>query len=160
MGRLRRYLPWGGLVVVGLLVAQLVGSTLAGADDGAAGGAEPAAASAVAAKAGAGPWEHRGGLRRLARSRVVHGEVTVRVEDGFEQRVFARGDVSAVTGTSVSVRSADGVVTVFTLNGDTRFRRLPRADAGREDVKVGAHVLVSGPRQGSGILARRVVLLG
>src|SRR5262245_14675075 len=155
MGRLRRYLPWGGLVVVGLLVAQLVGSTLAGADDGAAGGAGPAAASA-----GAGPWEHRGGLRRLARSRVVHGEVTVRVEDGFEQRVFARGDVSAVTGTSVSVKSADGVVTAFTLNGDTRFRRLPRADAGREDVKVGAHVLVSGPRQGSGILARRVVLLG
>jgi hypothetical protein len=158
MRGLRRYLPWAGGIVLGLLAAQAVGFTVAGARDT---GPQPAGGEAVAAQAAtaAGPLAHRGGLRWLGRNRMVRAEVTVRTENGFEQRVFARGDVSAVSSSSVSVKSADGVVTTFALNGETRFRRLPRADAEREDVKAGTDVVVSGPREGQAITARRVVIL-
>jgi hypothetical protein len=58
------------------------------------------------------------------------------------------------------VRSADGFVTTFTLNGDTKFRRPGNRPATRADVKVGAKVGAHGPKTGETVTARRVVVAG
>jgi hypothetical protein len=73
-----------------------------------------ASSSAPAAKAKA---KHRSLLGHVA-----HGEVTL---NGKDHRVVdvQRGDVQAVSATSISVKSDDGFTATYTINSDTKVRK-------------------------------------
>jgi hypothetical protein len=159
MRQVRRYLPWLGWAMAGVLALGIGGSALAGGlgrgPDAVAGAARVLGA---ADNGGGGVLAHRGGWKHAGRRWPVRGELTVPTDGGFEQVAFARGEVTAVSAGSLSIRSADGVVTTFALNADTRYRK-GREEAERGDVKVGDQALASGPRSGQTITARRVFVL-
>jgi hypothetical protein len=164
MRRWRQPLAWLGWALAAVLLVGVGGSALAASLGG--GGTSPVSGpQAPAAVEGAGPaiagafrCGHFPRACRAARRAPVRGELTVPVPGKpgtFEQVVFARGEVTAVSATSISVKSADGQVTTFAVNGDTKFRR-GRAEIAPGDVTVGSRALVSGPRSGQSITARRV----
>ena len=167
MRRWRQPLAWLGWALAAVLLVGVGGSALAaglsgGGGPGAAGGppAAPAVEGAGPAIAGAFRCGRFPRACRAAARAPVRGELTVPVPGKpgtFEQVVFARGEVTAVSATSISVKSADGQVTTFSVNGDTRFRR-GRDEIAASDVTVGSRALVSGPRSGQSITARRVHL--
>lgn len=64
----------------------------------------------------------------------LHGEFTVRGRDGaFRTMAMQRGEVTAISATSVSVRSEDGFARTYARNAETKVG---------EDVAVGATVRV------------------
>ncbi len=77
------------------------------------------------------------GLRRLLLRRVEHGEVTLKGKDDKPVVVdIQRGKVTAVSPTSISLKSEDGFTATYTVNSDTRIR----VDGERKaigDVRVG-----------------------
>jgi hypothetical protein len=166
--RVRKALPWLGWALAGVLALGVGGNALAGGLGGGyevaagpakgVGAADPAAAVGKA-DTGDRAFRPRRGLGRFGKRFPIHGEVTVRTKDDkFELFAFARGEVTAVSATSLSIRSADGVVTRFALNGDTRYRKL-RDQAKLADVKVGLRVIAAGPKSSAGTITARHVLI-
>lgn len=98
----------------------------------------------------AAPKAHPGHGRRMAalrRVRGVHGEATVRGKDGFHLADWQRGKITGISGTTLTVRSADGATWTWTTNGDTRVRK----DGGKSTLSAltsGAQVFVLGERSG------------
>jgi hypothetical protein len=88
----------------------------AGVGPVAAGGAGDAAGPA----AGAGARERFGG-RALLR-RLEHGTLTLQTRAGDKTVDLQRGTVSAVSPTSISVRSHDGFAAVYAVTSATRVR--------------------------------------
>ncbi len=101
------------------------------------------------------PGEH--GARPGARlGHGVHGETTVRTRDGgFRVVTFQRGEITDVSGTALTVKSADGTAWTWTANGDTRVRRNHK-DAALKDLAKGDDVRVAGERSGGTRTARLV----
>ncbi|MGK5556438.1 hypothetical protein ACSNOI_32985 [Actinomadura kijaniata] len=109
----------------------------------------PAAASgpaaeftpAAAPRDGGQRWHHRGGLG-------LHGEATVRNRDGaFTLRTWQRGQITARSAATVSVKSEDGVTWQWTTNDRTRFgKRGERSSLAA--FAVGDRVVVTGDRSG------------
>jgi hypothetical protein len=93
-----------------------------------------------------------GRLGALGR-RVEHGEVTVKGKDG-KPVVWdiQHGQVTAVSATSISVRSEDGFTATYVVNGDTRVR-VGTDKKAIGDIKTGAQVGVAGTRSGSTVTA-------
>lgn len=86
----------------------------------------------------------------------VHGETTVRTRDGgFRVVTFQRGEITDVSGTALTVKSADGTAWTWTANGDTRVRRNHK-DAALKDLAKGDDVRVAGERSGGTRTARLV----
>ena len=79
-----------------------------------------AVTSAPSASPAAGARKHaaHGWLARLE-----HGEFTVRTKKGDQVIDIQRGQVTAVSATSVTVKSADGFTATYTVNGDTKVRK-------------------------------------
>jgi hypothetical protein len=152
MRRLGRRTGWLGWAVAGVLLLSAGGAALAAQD--ATTTTQPGTPRADKARAGllgrGGGWGHALGRR------VLHGEVTVQTREGVKTLVMARGEVSALSGDAVTVKSSDGVETAFRLDGETRygFRNEP---APRAELKVGDSAFVVGEKSGGGAVARRVV---
>jgi hypothetical protein len=156
---MKRHMGWLGWVLAGVIAVGAAGAAVAAES---AGSASPTTTGATAA-APQGQGGHLVGLARLGRllprlRRAVHGEATLRTKDGFQTVVYARGKVTAVSGSSVTITSPDNVATAFALGADTRYgsRRRP---GGKADLKVGVSAAAFGVRSGSGVDARRVVVL-
>ncbi len=90
-----------------------------------------ASATTPTATPAAGAHRAAGDHPRLAEARrlfgagphaAVHGEATIRTKDGFEVVDGQRGEVTAISPTSIAVRSDDGYAETYVINGDTRFR--------------------------------------
>lgn len=99
------------------------------------------------AKPGAGKQRtHRPLMRR-----VVHGTFTVRTKKGFVPVAVQRGQVTGVSGDSVTVTSRDKKAYTYTVNGDTRVR-LDRQASDRAHIKKGlrAYVITS-PKSGTSV---------
>jgi hypothetical protein len=76
----------------------------------------------------------------------LHGETTLRGRDGdIVTLVTQNGQVTAVTDTSLSVRSDDGTTWRWVINDDTRVGLHEAADA----IKAGDIVAVDGTRNGN-----------
>jgi len=152
MRRLGRHMGWLGWAVAGVLAVSAGGVALA-----ASGQATSTTETTVAtpAKKDAAGLPHRLG-RGLGR-RALHGEVTVQTRDGVKTVVFARGKVTAVSDSSVTITSSDNVATTFALNADTRYGTRRHQQA-RSDVKVGVPAFVGGLEAGGGATASRVVV--
>ncbi|MDL4816981.1 DUF5666 domain-containing protein [Actinomadura opuntiae] len=106
----------------------------------------------------ASPKAHPGHGKRLAplrRVRGVHGEATVRRKDGFHLADWQRGKITGISGTALTVRSADGATWTWTTNSDTRVRK----DGGKSTLSAlttGAQVFVLGERSGDTRTAKLV----
>jgi hypothetical protein len=153
MRGLDRRTGWLGWAVAGVLLLSAGGVALAAQDTTSTtqGGVQGSDRGA------AGVLGHGGrGLRHGLGRRVLHGEVTLQTREGVKTIVVARGEVTALSGQEVTVKSSDGVSTPFKLDGDTRygFRNEPAPTA---ELKVGDSAWVVGERSGDTVTARRVL---
>lgn len=86
--------------------------------------------------------------------RALHGEVTLR---GAKHRVVdvQRGTVSAVSATSITVRSTDGFTATYVVDATTKIREA-KEKATIAAVKTGDRVRVVATKDGSTLTATRI----
>jgi hypothetical protein len=95
--------------------------------------------------------------RALLRKNTLHGEIVVETKDGPKTVVVQRGEVTAIDGDSMTVKSSDGHTVEWTLGDDLRVRER-RDTLQPSDVKVGTEVGVAGAKDGDRTVARLVVI--
>lgn len=123
-------------VVAGALGATvLTGVAGAVATGPAAIGGMPAAVAAASSMP-AGDQVRHGMMRD-----VLHGSFTVATDDGTAVVDVQRGEITAASATSVTVRSSDGFVATYAIGSDTSVRR-DRDSATGADLVVGDTVRV------------------
>ena len=154
MRRLGRRTGWLGWAVAGVLVVSAGGAALAAQD--ATTTTQAPSVGAGRDKARAGALGRAGGWRHALGRRVLHGEVTVQTKEGVKTIVMARGEVTALSGEAITVKSSDGVETSFKIDGDTRFGFRNEPDPSAE-LKVGEDAFVAGEKSGDSAVAKRVV---
>jgi uncharacterized cupin superfamily protein len=87
--------------------------------------------------------------------RGLHGEWVVKGEDGkFVTMVSARGEVTAVSASSITIKAEDGFTATFAVNADTKVRGRDVEEIA--DVKVGDQGGAVGPKGGDTVTARAV----
>jgi hypothetical protein len=148
--KLRRRIGWLGWAVAAVLAVSAAGAAFA------AGTGAPAASQQSTPGAVHGPLKRTLGFWRRIEHRVLHGEFTVHTKDGNKQVVVARGVVTAISDSSLTIKSDDGVSTTFTLTAGTKYgtRRRP---ATRADIKVGDHAGAVAVKAGDANQALRVI---
>ncbi len=88
--------------------------------------------------------------------RVLHGETVVQAEDGTVTHVVQRGVVTAISGSTFTVRSSDGFTLTWTRDAETKVRTAPK-DETQRPLAVGDDVKAHGVRRSaSSVLARQV----
>ena len=114
----------------------------------------PSASSAPGATGTTAARKHRA---RAAIPRGLHGEWVVKGKDGRTVTlVSVRGQVTAVSATSVTVKAEDGFTATYAVDAKTRVRG---ADATTiADVKVGAKGAAVGVKSGNTTTARTVLV--
>lgn len=115
----------------------------AGAGGGAGGGAVPAAPKANKA----------GKKHKSLQTRALHGEATVGGAKKHRVVDFQRGTVSKVSGTSITVKSADGFTATYVVDAKTRVRK-EKAAAKIADVKTADRVRIRAVEHGSTATAK------
>ncbi len=138
LSHLRRFGPRRAIVVVlalGLVGVVAVPTILA------APRAETQAGSGTGVEQAAGPG-------RLGR--VLRADTTVLKKDGTTMVVHSeRGEISAVSTSSITIKGLDGVSTTFAVTADTRVREKGR-QAKIADLEVGDRTMVVGKANGAG----------
>lgn len=90
--------------------------------------------------------------------RALHGEFVVKDKDGkIVTRVVQRGTVTAVSATSISLRSEDGFTGTYAVNGDTRVR-VGGDNAAISGVKTGNEAWVVATKSGTTATATGLVV--
>jgi hypothetical protein len=102
---------------------------------------------------GLGGFGGFGGFGGVGGAGVVHGQFTVRTKTGFVTEDFQTGTVTARSAHSVTVKSADGYVEVWTLGAATTVREQGKA-VGAAGLKVGETVRLIGTGSSGGTTAR------
>jgi len=111
---------------------------------GDAGSSTPAVTTAALSTSAPATPKHRHSLR----SRVEHGEATVRTKTGTEVVDFQRGTVTAVSPTSVTVRSQDGFTATYAVTSTSKVRKNKQAST-ISAVAVNDRVAVAAVKQGT-----------
>lgn len=120
-------------------------------------GASPTAKDKARDKRGE-EWRKRRQARVLLRKNTLHGEAVVKVKDGGTQTVAVqRGEVTAIDGDSMTVKSTDGFTMTWTFGDDLRVVER-RATVQPSEVKVGATLGVAGAKDGDKSVARLVLI--
>ncbi|MGK5555784.1 DUF5666 domain-containing protein [Actinomadura kijaniata] len=123
-------------VAVGATAAGIAGGIIAGVP---ALAADPTPSPTRSAERPHGDRPGRGMFGAL------HGEFTVKDKDGkYVLRDVQRGQVTAASATSLTVKSEDGTSWTWTVNGDTRVARNEKITS----LKAGDTVRVVGTRSG------------
>jgi hypothetical protein len=121
-------------------------------------GLDTATAAAPSPSASAAPQkEHRRAIRRYLRKNTLHGEVTVQGKDGVRTIVVQRGTVTAVTSTSVSVKSTDGFAATWTFGDKLKLVQDKKA-VPPSALKAGETIGVAGTKDGSTDTARLAII--
>ncbi|MFC4149387.1 hypothetical protein ACFO0M_24320 [Micromonospora mangrovi] len=103
-------------------------------------------------------WRKRHRARVLLRKNTLHGEVVVQTKDGGTKTVAVqRGQVTAIDDRSMTVKSTDGFTMTWTFGDNLRVVER-RSTIRSNDVKVGTTVGVAGAKEGSGGVARLIVV--
>jgi hypothetical protein len=128
--------------------------------------AASASASAAPGKTGAGktagkakhPRLRRLAIRRLAlRGHVEHGQVTVETKTGDKIIDVQRGTVTAITSTTVTVKSTDGYTQTWSLSGSPTI--IERRTTGQvSSIVAGTTVGIAGPQAGTTATAKLIVV--
>ncbi|GAA3842435.1 hypothetical protein GCM10022226_76400 [Sphaerisporangium flaviroseum] len=87
----------------------------------------------------------------------VHGDATLRRGTEFVAYTWQRGDVTAASGTSLTVRSADGVSWTWSVTGNTKIRK-NGAKSTPSALATGDKVFVLGQPDGDARSAQGVVV--
>jgi hypothetical protein len=118
---------------------------------------DPSAKPSPGAKRGdrVGPLRGRVFLRR----NVLHGEAVVQTKDGVKTIAVQRGTVTAITDTSITVKSTDGFTQTWTFGSPINVIE-HRTTVQPTAVKVGTEVGVAGPKENGGYTARLIVIPG
>jgi hypothetical protein len=169
MKLLGRRMAWLGWVVAGILALSVGGAAFAATQSS---GNDPkpqklgyAFAQATATTNGNGNDKGMaGGRMRFGHGldsarfpgRALHGEATVQTDNGTKTYVFAKGTVSALSGTSITIKSSDNVSTTFAINGDTRYG-FQNFSQPRAELKTGQTAWVIGTKSGDTNTATRIV---
>ncbi|MEP6696353.1 MAG: hypothetical protein ABJA34_05670 [Pseudonocardiales bacterium] len=148
-----RIVAWTAAATIG--IGAVAGIAYAATDTAPTASAPPTAASSPHAKTGhAGKGDR---IRALAR-RTVHGEFVVKGKDGkYVTAETQRGAVTAVSRTSITVRSADGFTATYAVTSDTKVGK-DKAKADIAAVKVGDLVLVVAVKADGGKTARGLLV--
>ena len=105
----------------------------------------------------AGPWGARWRGTLFDRGRALHGEVVLATDrGGTETLVIQRGELTAVTSTSITVTSSDSFHHTYVTNDHTVI------DGGREPTRPlrnGTDVVVSARKNGSTLTAIHIIHL-
>ncbi|MEU4216950.1 hypothetical protein [Actinoplanes sp. NPDC026623] len=123
------------------------------------------AAPGASASASAAPGKVKGkdkrgkhaGARRFLGKNTLHGELTVQGKKGVRTVLVQRGTVTAVTATTVSVKSSDGFALTWTLGDKLRVVQ-DRTTVDAAAIKAGAQVWVAGAEDGDKNVARLVAI--
>jgi hypothetical protein len=96
---------------------------------------------------------------RLGGDRLLHSETTVNTDNGVKTFVIARGQVTALSGSSITITSSDKVATTFAINGDTRygFRNFKQPQA---QLRTGQTATAIGTKSGNTITASNIATEG
>jgi subtilase family serine protease len=113
-----------------------------------------ATTSAPSSAPGADKQKRRGIARRILRKRTLHGEVTVTTKKGVKTVLVQRGTVTAVSATTVTVKSADGFSQTWTFGDKVRVAKKKQVS----DIKAGSGVGVAGADLAGKATARLIVL--
>src|SRR3954452_18458892 len=162
--------PMAGLLAltrhraVALVAAGVVAGAAGGvviSQLGTAGAASPTPRPAPGERHGFGmPPGHghgRMGALGMFGGRVLHGEATVQKPGGGTTVVhFQDGVISAINGTTVTVKSSDGFTSTFTVNGTTRIT-LNGSDGTLSKLAKTDKVRVMGVVNGSSTVAKMVL---
>ncbi len=100
-----------------------------------------------------------GGMRpgALAGGPALHGEVIVPNSDGtFTTVLVQRGEVTAVSATSITVKSADGFTQEYAVTADSKIR-VAGGGGAIGDVKAGDAVGVRATKSGSTVTVDNLV---
>jgi hypothetical protein len=93
----------------------------------------------------------RRALREMVRN-TLHGEVVVQTKDGTKTVLVQRGTVTAISDTSVTVKSSDGYTLTWTFGNPIHVIE-HRTTVQPKDVAVGAQVGVAGTKNGNQAVA-------
>ena len=121
---------------------------------GAAGVASSAAADQPTSQHGAAAQQRQG--RGLGLGRLLHGDAVVKKGDQVLTVQRQRGQATAVSDNSITVKSEDGFEATYAIDQNTKVRKA-RQDGAISDIKTGEIVRVTGVKDGDGI---RAVLIG
>ena len=147
------------LAVAGVAAAAVVGTAGVAAATAADPSGTPAAPTASSAPdAGTKtPGRHHGKLKHRALARGMHGEWVVKGKDGKPVTlVTVRGEVTAVSATSITLKAEDGFTATYAVSSDTKVRG---KDVDKiADVKVGDKGGAVGTKSGSTLTARAVLV--
>jgi hypothetical protein len=108
----------------------------------------------------------KGGRLRQLRHRLIrfgfgkrleHGQATVQTDEGTKTVVVQRGQVTAITANSVTVKSADGFTLTWTFGNPFTVIK-DRAKIQPSAVAVGTQVGIAGAQDGSATDARLMVV--
>lgn len=89
------------------------------------------------------------------RKNTLHGELTVQGRDGVRTVVVQRGEITAVTGSGLTVKSTDGFELSWTYGDPVRIVR-DGEKIERTALKTGMEVGLGGLRDGSATAARLI----
>jgi hypothetical protein len=103
---------------------------------------------------GAMPGSCHGPLR-LAFARGIHGQITYRAKNGFRTLAFEQGTLESVSGSTLTVRAADGTTWTWHLVANSAITERGAKVAASKLAK-GDQVLVAGPVVSSANDARLV----
>lgn len=120
--------------------------------------ASPAPSGSPAAGTGSKAG-HARGIRRELRRNVLHGQVVVRTKEGTQTVAVQRGQITAVSPTSLTVKSTDGFSQTWQLGKDTRVR-VDKKKSDAAALKVNQQVGVAGTASGGTSTAKLVVVTG
>jgi hypothetical protein len=123
------------------------------------------AASGTPAKPGASahpgvkhPALRRLTIRRALAKNVEHGEVVVKTKDGDKTIDVQRGTVTAISSTSITVKSADGFSETWTFGSPIHVIE-HRTTVQPSNVTTGATVGLAGTKSGSNLTASLLVIV-
>lgn len=136
-----RVVAWTAVGVIGLTVAS------------AAADAVPSSKSSAQTAASA---QHGKGDR--AARKAIHGDFVRSVDGAFATESVQRGAVTAVTPTSITLKSADGFTRTYVIDKDTKVH-LGKKNAAKTiaDVPVDAKASVFATKSGDSWIAKRIV---
>lgn len=102
-------------------------------------------------------WDKRHPQRVLLGRNVLHGEAVVKTKDGDVTVVVQRGEVTAISSGSVTVKSSDGFTLTWSFHPELRVIER-RAAIQPSEIKAGAQIALAGPKSGDKPQARLIVL--
>jgi hypothetical protein len=175
MKRLGRHAAWLGWVVAGVLALSAGGVAFAASNNDRGSDSAPlrdlvfaqARGSQVdpGGKApgdpqrGAFPALRRGLLGGKLGGKLLHSETTFDSGNGVKTFVIARGEVTALSGSSITITSSDKVATTFAINSSTRygFRNFKQPQA---QLRTGQTAMAIGTKSGNTITASNIATEG